>query len=647
MPSLRVVYDGTAAGCFEWSKDSVIIGRDCRADIDLSGADNLQISRSHARIELVDGRYEIRDVGAKNAILLNGSIVTRHELSDGDEIELGGTKLIFSSREERVADELSSNSTLGQRTTQGVSRSVSALQTTAMPPRSQPADLSSLRISQQRLLMLYDLSRQFYASDNIPDLLQKILSAVCRLTAAERAFAAVFQQDLREVALVSGHNLVVGRDRARWPISSTIVEEVVRNGRSLMTDDALIDSNLSQAESIRRLRVRSVVSCPLAQAGGVVGLIYADNPLKCAAFNHDDLDLLRALSFHVEAALTMAESRQELSAQNARLQRENLLLSGTMQGGGQILGDSQAIQAVLNRIRDIAEIRGDAQVGVLLTGETGTGKEMFARAIHAMSPRADRPLVTVNSAAIPDSLVEAELFGIESGVATGVSARPGRFELADGGILFLDEIADMSLLTQAKVLRAIQNRSIVRVGGKDEIPVDVWVLAATNKDLQEEVETGRFRRDLYYRLKVLELYLPPLRERGGDVRQLATFFLGKYSQEFGKQVREIEPEAMAAIASYSWPGNVRELENTIAGCVAFCHQKVLGLAALPPQILREKVTDEESLVSLEEMEKRHLVRVLAQTGWNISKTADILQIGRQAVYQKIEKHRLKASFARE
>ena len=640
MLGLTVIYNGEVRGHFEWDKDSVLVGRDDEADIDLSGLGDLKISRSHARINQTKGRYEICDVGAKNFIYLNGIVVTRQELRDADQVNLGNTTLVFTTKSRGTPSEFQIHQGVNQDTLP-TKQSAPVPETTYMPLQGKIPDLQLLKISHQRLLALYDLSRQFYTSTSLKNLLQMVLKAVCRLTQAKRTFVALFGKNLNQVDLALGYNMVVGDDLGSWPVSRTIIKRVVVQGKPNLMENAMTDPGLSQVESIKRLQVRSVICYPLIKAEKPIGLIYADNLKKCGVFGKDDLDLFGALSLHVEAAMSMAESRQEVLMSNAQLHRENLLLTQGKTYSKNIIGNSKKIKEVLDRIQDIATIRQKAELCVLITGETGTGKELIAREIHTVSSRKDKPFITVNCAAIPDDLVEAELFGIKEGVATGVSARPGLFKAADKGIIFLDEIADMNLRTQAKVLRAIQNRSFVRVGANCETKVDVWVVAATNKDIKTEIATKNFREDLYYRLKVLEVVLPPLRERDQDIEELAIFFLDKYCREFGKKVRSIDSKAMKMITQYAWPGNVRELENTIAGGVAFCHNRTLKAIDLPAYMYDgRKISNNKDLVSFEEMEKQYLIRVLKHVDWNVSKSARILNIGRQAVYKKIRKYGL-------
>ena len=263
--------------------------------------------------------------------------------------------------------------------------------------------------------------------------------------------------------------------------------------------------------------------------------------------------------------------------------RRELALWRQQQATDFVAGSSPAMQAVLTQARRAAEVSAT----VLITGETGTGKEVLARYIHKSGSRADKPFIPINCAAVPDTMLESELFGYEAGAFTGATKRkPGLMEVAHGGVLFLDEIASLPLDMQAKLLRALEERVIRRMGGTKWIPVDVQVLAASNRDLQAMIAEGKFREDLYYRLKVLELRLPPLRERREDIPALVGFFVRQLAPRMGKQVRDVTPRALQTLEAYDWPGNIRELRNAIERALLFCDGDTLDLQHLPPEIVR-------------------------------------------------------------
>jgi two-component system nitrogen regulation response regulator NtrX len=339
-----------------------------------------------------------------------------------------------------------------------------------------------------------------------------------------------------------------------------------------------------------------------------------------------------------------------LCVQNAvnviNLVAENRELKARIGKEHAMIGDSKAIKELKKQIRIAAPTSG----WILITGENGTGKELVARAIHHDSRRHDKPFVEVNCAAIPEELIESELFGHEKGSFTGATTqRRGKFDQAHMGTLFLDEIGDMSLKTQAKVLRILQERKFERVGGNKTIEVDVRVIAATNKDLEKEIANSNFREDLYYRLNVIPFHVPPLRERTDDIPCLATHFLEYFCSKESREIKRLDEEATQAIVSYSWPGNVRELKNLIERLVIMSPGRTISRTHLPSSILEKSQTKvvENSSISMmsdtfrnakEEFEKEFLLQKLEENEWNISRTAEAIEIERSNLHRKIKSY---------
>lgn len=342
-----------------------------------------------------------------------------------------------------------------------------------------------------------------------------------------------------------------------------------------------------------------------------------------------------------------------LTIQNAlkltRLVEENRELKAKIAKEYEMIGSSPTIIELKKQIEIVAPTSGWA----LITGENGTGKELVARAIHTFSQRSDKPFIEVNCAAIPEDLIESELFGHEKGSFTGATAqRRGKFDLANEGTLFLDEIGDMSLKTQAKVLRILQERKFERVGGSRTIEVDVRVIAATNKDLQNQIATGAFREDLYYRLNVIPFHVPPLRNRHEDIPLLAEHFLAYFSQKEGRDIKSLDDEAMEALVHYSWPGNVRELKNLIERLVIMVPARIITRAQLPQSITsqQQEMTDQQLVhdtaatvadtfrEAREEFEKEFLLRKLEENDWNVSRTAEAIEMERSNLHRKIRSY---------
>ena len=323
-----------------------------------------------------------------------------------------------------------------------------------------------------------------------------------------------------------------------------------------------------------------------------------------------------------------------------KLKEETASLKKTLDGvytTKEIIGDSVGIKKLMEDIRTVA----DAGSTVLIRGESGTGKELVARAIHANSKRRYAPIVTINCGALPESILESELFGHEKGAFTGAQyARKGKFEMADGGTIFLDEIGNISPKIQMELLRVLEEKKFFRLGGSKEIKADFRTIAATNKDLEAAMEAGEFRNDLFYRLNVFVIEIPPLRERRSDIPLLAQHFFNVFTSQMNKPITMINSDAMKALVDYDWPGNVRELENAIERAVVVCKTKEIRSSDFPFFSVRpeEEVTADDSL---EALQKKHIKKILEQAGWNISKAASVLQIDRVTLYNKINKYNLK------
>jgi two-component system nitrogen regulation response regulator NtrX len=392
-------------------------------------------------------------------------------------------------------------------------------------------------------------------------------------------------------------------------------------------------------ETLRRVR-ELVPTAQVMMMSGHGSIETAVKAIKLGAYDYIEKPLsLENVTLRVKHALDQY-----------RLEQENRTLRTTVQRKFELVGQSPAMQ----QLRQLIETAGPTNSRVLIGGENGTGKELVARAIHLQSARAGRQFVAVNCAAIPETLIESELFGHEKGSFTGAtSMKRGQFEQADGGTLFLDEIADMSLSTQAKVLRALQEQQFTRVGGTKLLKVDVRVLAASNKDLLKEIEKGTFRDDLFYRLNVVPIIVPPLRERREDIPLLIRHFMKVHAEEQGLRMKEISPEAMSVLQQYDWPGNIRELRNLIERLMIMVPgptidpaQAGLSLQARPAGPATQSATSRvnplftQSYDSLRDarnaFEKEYIARKLREHHWNISRTAEELKIERSHLHRKIK-----------
>ena len=351
-----------------------------------------------------------------------------------------------------------------------------------------------------------------------------------------------------------------------------------------------------------------------------------------APFSDSDARFLLSLATMVAPAVRTWRQMTAIERDRQRLREENLALRGVARREG-FIGESEPIREVLELVRRVAPTGAN----VMLRGESGVGKERIALLLHGSSNRAAGPFVPLNCAALPESLLEAELFGIEEGVATGVQRRMGKIELANGGTLFLDEVGDLTLALQAKLLRVVQEREFERLGGRERVPVDLYLVTATNRDLEAMVEQGDFRRDLYYRLRVVVVNIPPLRERRGDIPLLARHFLEKYGERFGRPGMSLDRKALAALMVYPFPGNVRELENIIQAAIALAPGDTVTEQDLRLEAVAAEGVRSSEQLALRDVEQNHIERVLRSVDGNRQEAARILGIDRSTLYRKLQR----------
>jgi Nif-specific regulatory protein len=498
--------------------------------------------------------------------------------------------------------------------------------------------------SLQRVL---DLCGQINAERELPRLLELIAREGAKMLACERV--TIFLLDREKCELIS--QVTLDGEKIRLDARLGIAGACAMTGQVIKVDDAQQDQRFYTAVDARTsFQTRTVLAIPLRNpAGDVIGTFQCINT-KHGVFTPEDEQVAHALASQAAVAIETAHLVEDFKRQQAQLEAENTQLRKEVEGRfstQQIIGASRPIQLI---VRLIDQIR-DSSVDVLITGESGTGKEMIAKAIHYNSPRARKPFVAINCAALPETLVESELFGIEKGVATQVERRIGKFEEANGGTLFLDEIGDLSQSAQVKILRVLQERVLERVGGRAGIPVDVRVLAATNADLDRAIKAGKFRSDLYYRLNVVTIHTPPLREIREDIPLLARTFLHRYCQAMGKTQKSLSAGALRCLTQYDWPGNVRELENEIKRLVVSTRRTAIaeedladGIRASVDRAGKPSGPAGRSLKkTVEELERRLLADALQRCRGNQVQAAKLLGLSRQGLIKKIARYGLKSS----
>jgi Nif-specific regulatory protein len=453
----------------------------------------------------------------------------------------------------------------------------------------------------------------------------------------------VFLRDDREGPGQGAFSIHVSRDLEHETLRdaeafSRHIVEAAGAGRSILAVDAGSDERFRDLRSVSLYQIRSLMCVPLRSRGRVIGTVYLDSRRDGRLFTQDDLRFVEA--FADQAALAIENTRMR-----TRLERENRQLAAAAEARtsfANLVGKSPGIQAVFSLIEKVA----GTDLPVLIRGESGTGKELVARAIHVNGPRRRRPFLGENCAAIPETLLETELFGHVRGAFTGADRdRPGLFEQAQGGTLFLDEVGDMSPAMQVRLLRVVEEGMVRRVGGEKPVPVDARIVTATHRDLGAEVRAGRFRQDLLYRLQVLTIEIPPLRERPGDIGLLASHVLGRIAAERGRPPCTVDDEAMALFERYPWPGNVRELQNTLQRLSLLAGNRAIGVALIEsdPVLRRTLVPARDATnagLTLRSGEKGTIVQAIAAAGGNRRKAAALLGISRATLYRKLGEHGL-------
>ncbi len=467
------------------------------------------------------------------------------------------------------------------------------------------------------------------------DQLEQILHEMSLRLGMQRGMISLLDHEKKEAWLDVAHDVNIDGMEVMYKPGEGITGKVAETGRPMAVANLGQEAHFLDRTGARRHLNRAELSflcVPIIYDASVVGVLSADKVAKQV----EDLEKELAMMGSVAELMAKAVHIRALEEENRRLRK---IVGQQHAPSMDIIGHSKAIQEVFGLVAQVS----DSNTTVLITGETGTGKELIARAIHNNSPRKGGPLVQVNCAAIPDTLIESELFGHEKGAFTGaLQTRRGRFEEANGGTIFLDEVGELSAAAQVKLLRVLQEKRFQPLGSSRVIHVNVRIIAATNRNLEQDILSDRFRADLFYRLNVFPVYLPPLRERGSDVILLADHFLLKYSKEMGKNVKRISTAAIEAFLSHKWPGNVRELENCIERAVLLTTTDTVDCAHLPPSLqIREKETerrDRSKLSSVVEAQERSLIMdALKETGGNQTRAAKMLGTTKRIIQYKISK----------
>ncbi|NVB41695.1 sigma 54-interacting transcriptional regulator [Pseudenhygromyxa sp. WMMC2535] len=615
MPHLQYSGPGGKIERFMLVRRLITLGSSPDSDLRIEDPD---VASAHATLTHEPGRFRLESTARSNPFFVNGKKTRSLDLSHGDMFVIGGLELTFS--------------TIDEDETESDGRSLE--------------DEEKIRLAAMQRLQTF--SRLLTEPADLDGLLDELIDQVVSLTRASKGFLvlaggtvpAQVGQSPEDAA--QNYEIRVARNLERQPVddpaallSDDIIREVITAKKPHIISDALHDTRFQNSLSVINLALSSVMCVPLLARGKLLGLIYVGNNDVIDLFTAEQLETLEIFAAQAALFLENAKLLNELRSEKTEL--ADRLESFRF---GSIIGACPQMIEVYKRVEKVAS----TDITVLITGETGTGKELIAHEIHNRSPRAKGPFVTVNCGAIPENLIESELFGHVKGAFTGAIANQiGKFQAADKGTIFLDEIGEMPLALQVKLLRVLQERQIQRVGDAKTVPVDVRVVAATNRDLRKEVSEGNFREDLYFRLNVIGIELPPLRERGNDVLLIARYLVSRFSPEFGGRFDAqtcFDEGAGRAMLNFAWPGNIRQLENHIKKAMVLAEGPKITAADLD-LTAPEGSESIDQIIPLTEARERwqrdYINKVLALNDGNRTKTARDLGVDPRTIFRHLEK----------
>ncbi len=618
LDSRVVVVSGPAKGTLvRLSDDQLSVGRDSANNLCLR---DRAVSRRHFTISKTDSAFQLIDLDSHNGTFVNGIPVRRKLLTHGDTIRVGRCELVF-----LITDDVEERTQLVEFQESDSTDFLSTTNIRAYPSVSRPAvDVGRMARDLNALFKITNILNSIRASE---ELQQRLLELLGEVIPAEAGAIVMLGQADEEPS--SSH---VWRRQGDSKAQLRIRRELVQR--------ALWERTPVLSRPTKDSGEKEVVICvPLVAVERSLGVLYMTTA-NSEGFQDDHVHFLSAVAGVAAVTLENILATEALRNENRRLQKE-LDLEGV------IIGESRGMRQVESFISRVT----NSDSTVLIRGESGTGKELVARAIHRNGPRADKPFVAINCAAIPETLLESELFGHEKGAFTGaIGLKKGRLEVAEGGTIFLDEIGELAPLLQVKLLRALQEREFERVGGTRTLKLEARVLAATNKNLEEAIKTGDFRQDLYYRLNVVSIVVPPLRDRPDDIPLLAMYFAAKYAEKCKRPLKGISPSARALLTSYSWPGNVRELENALE------HAMVLGIGdEIVPEDLPDSLIEQSSLPSngqsyhdrINDLKKKMILDAVKHNKGNYTEAARALGVHPNYLHRLIRNLEIKGELRRD
>ncbi len=625
-PSLVAVAGPLKGSVRALTENEISIGRDLANSVAIGDA---SVSREHSLLTKESGSYRITDRDSLNGTFVNGLPVKERSLRHGDQVQIGTSLFLFLTKEAEGP-----LSTKGEPPDPGDVRLGSTVR--LAPDEALYVDtrrLSSAALPDARtardLRILLEASRALASARRVEEFARKLLDLALEAVPADRGAVLLREEGSEELSPAA----MLGP--APFSVSRTLLSRVLGDGEAILSNEVLGEENLREAGSLVASGVRALVAVPFRSSGGPSGALYLDSRDPARGFDEGELQILMGLTNLAAVVLENIRHMEWLEGERERLGREIGLESD-------LVGESRRMRDVCDVLARVAPTDST----VLILGETGTGKELAARAVHSNSPRSARPFVAVNCAALTENLLESELFGHERGAFTGaVAQKKGRLEIADGGTVFLDEVAELSPPIQAKLLRVLEERQFERVGGTRAIRVDVRLIAATNKNLEELVSADKFRQDLFYRLDVLSVTMPPLRDRREDIPLLASYFAARYRRKLGRSISGFSPQARACLLRYDWPGNVRELSNAIERAVVLGGSDVIEQDDLPESLLeREKDEGEPEAGyhgAVNAAKRETICRAVEQAGGNITEAARRLNVHPNYLHRLIRNLNLK------
>jgi transcriptional regulator with GAF, ATPase, and Fis domain len=598
------------------TQDEASIGRDPNNVVAISDP---SVSRKHCLLRReTDGRFQIVDLESRNGTVVNGVTVKEQWLRHGDEIATGDSVFVFLVEEDdRVLP--ASRVEFDDRKPTAETRVINPKDVVYLQPDRLLRELPSSSPLARNLSALLKISRVVHAIRDLEELQAQLLDLIFEVVPAGRG--AILLGD----GANSEFNSLYARTRQAGQhqlvrVSRTIAQHVLKENVAILGVDIAASDALRDVESLAASEVRSLLCVPLSVFERTIGCIYLDSTTSVNRFHEDHLQLMAAIAGVSAVALDNARRAQWLEQENQRLSLE-------IRQEQNLVGESARVKEIFQFLARV----GPTDSTVLIEGESGTGKELAARALHRNSRRSQKPFVAINCAAIPETLLESELFGHERGAFTGAaSQKKGKLEVAEGGVVFLDEIGELAPALQVKLLRVLQEREIERVGGTHPIKIDVRVIAATNRDLDDAVRKKEFRQDLYYRLAVVKLTMPPLREHREDIPMLTRHFIQKNAKRCKVKPKPVSREAMAALVSYDWPGNVRELENAIERALVMGSSDTILLEDLPESLVEQQppggMSEGQYHASVKELKKQLIMNAVEQTRGNYIEAAAVLGV---------------------